>query len=223
MLTNLDQAFLIDNAPSMAEHWIYARELVSVLVAFLYGQDDDGIDLYFTDSSQLVGTFHEPKQFVEEMTKHRPNDGSQPKFSDTQSPTINRQSDFVPLQPIPRAGTASTSSSSDLSANIYEVLKEILRDWSNRFLKKEDKKEKKKLTLIVLTDGIWAGVLRKSIVAREITNAVENAQSRGSLRKQLGQRGLSIQFVRFGNDPDAVAELDYMDNDLAGEDGEPLP
>lgn len=216
-----DIALLIDNAPSMTEHWIYARDLVSVLVAFLHGQDDDGIDLYFTASSQPVGTFHEPKQFVEEMNKHRPYDGSQPKFSDTQSLLGNTPSEFVPPQSIPRAGTASTASSSELgeTRNINEVLDGILRPWSTGF----HEGDKKKLTLIVLTDGIWAGVRNKRIVASCIKNAVETALNRGPLRKQLGQRGLSIQFVRFGNDPQAMEILDYMDNHLAGDDGKPLP
>lgn len=212
----------------MAEHWIYARDLVSVLVAFLYGQDDDGIDLYFTSSSQLVGTFHEPKQFFEEMNKYRPSNGSQQNVSGTQNLAKDTKSGFIAPDSIPRAATASTASSNELSENINDVLYGILRNWSNRFTKKEEekltKKEKKKLTLIVLTDGVWAGVDKKGIVANGIVYAVETAQNRGgSLKKELGQRGLSIQFVRFGNDEEAIAELDYMDNSLRGTDGQPLP
>lgn len=193
---------------------------MSVLVAFLYGQDDDGIDLYFTSSSQLVGTFHEPKQFFAEMSKYRPSNDFQQNLSRTRNLAKDTNSGFTPPDSIPRAATASTASSNELSENINDVLDEILRNWSTSFTKKE----KKKLTLIVLTDGVWAGVQKKGIVANGIVHAVETAQNRGgSLRKQLGQRGLSIQFVRFGNDEEAIAEFDYMDNSLRGTDGQPLP
>lgn len=153
------------------------------------------------------------------MNKHRPSKGPQQNVSDTQTPANEPNSGFIPPESIPRAATASTASSNETSENINEVLYGILRNWSTSFMKKE----KKKLTLIVLTDGVWSGVHKKGIVANGITHAVETAQGKGSLRKQLGQRGLSIQFVRFGNDVEAIRELDYMDDNLTGTDGQPLP
>ncbi|KAJ0103838.1 uncharacterized protein J7T55_000466 [Diaporthe amygdali] len=204
---------------AMAEHWIYARELLSVLVAFLYGQDDDGIDLYFTSSSELVGTFHEPKQFFQEMNNHCPSHGSHREFKAGQTSIQDLQSDFIPSDSIPRATTTSTASSNEVNENITHVLDGILGNWSSNFIKKE----KKKLTLIILTDGIWSGVRNKGTVKGGIVHAVERAQNQGALRKQIGERGLSIQFVRFGHDEEAIAKLEHMDNNLEDTDGQPLP
>ncbi|KAL1880072.1 hypothetical protein Daus18300_001435 [Diaporthe australafricana] len=211
-----DIAFLIDNAPSMAEHWIHVKDIVSVLVALLYGQDDDGIDLYFTSSKQLVGTFDEPKQFVEEMNKHRPSHGTHCKVV---SPVHDPQPDFLPPDSIPRATTASTASSNELNENITEVLDGILETWSKNFMVNE----KKKLTLIILTDGVWPGVSNKATLIAGIIHTLERAQNKKMLRKQLEERGLSIQFVRFGYDEAAIGALESLDNNLIGTDGQPLP
>lgn len=52
--------------------------------------------------------------------------------------------------------------------------------------------QKKKLTLIILTDGLWSGITSKNAVATGITHAVETARDKTVLRKQLETRGLSI-------------------------------
>lgn len=209
------QAFLIDNAPSMDSHWIYAKDLISVLVAFLYGQDDDGMDLYFTSSKQLVGTFCEPKEFVREMNEHRPNHGVPQKAF---AAVNGRHSEFLPPDSIPRAATASTASSNEPNENMSEVLDGILENWSNNFMEKG-----KKLTLIILTDGVWPGVKNKATVTHGIIHTLERAQNKKMLRKQLDERGLSIQFVRFGHDEAVIEALEQMDNDLRGTDDQLLP
>jgi hypothetical protein len=211
------QAFLVDNAPSMDSHWIYVKDLISVLVAFLYEQDDDGMDLYFTSSKQLIGKgLHEPKQFVEEMNKHRPRAEVQEHkpFAAVSDP----HSEFLPPDSIPRAATASTASSSEPNENMSEVLDWILENWFHSFMENG-----KKLTLIILTDGVWPGVKKKATVTQGIIHAVERAQNKKKLSKQLNERGLSIQFVRFGHDEAAIEALDQMDNNLRGTDDKPLP
>lgn len=200
----------------MAEHWTHAKDLVSVLVAFLYGQDDDGIDLYFTSSKHPFGPFDEPKQFVEEMNKHRPSHGSHRKVA---TPVDDPQPEFSPPDSIPRATTSSTASSNELNENITDVLDGILENWSKGFTAKE----KKKLTLVILTDGVWPGVSNKATLTHVIIHTLERAQNKKRLRKQLDERGLSIQFVRFGRGQAAIDALEHMDNNLKGTDGQPLP
>ncbi|KAI3401766.1 hypothetical protein diail_8144 [Diaporthe ilicicola] len=169
----------------MAEHWIHVRDLMTVLVALLYGQDDDGIDLYFTSSKDPVGTFHEPKQFLAEMNRHRPKHGFHRQGSNS---VQNSQSDFLPPDSAPRAVTASTASSNELEENITDVLGEIRGKWSNSFMEKEN----------------------------------EGAGQEAS-GKAAEERGLSIQFVRFGHDEAAIEALEYMDKNLTGTDDRPLP
>ncbi|KAK3365510.1 hypothetical protein B0T24DRAFT_636000 [Lasiosphaeria ovina] len=212
-----DIAFLIDNGSSMDEYWLWAMDLVSVLVAFLYGQDDDGMELYFTSSRAPVGSFHEPKQFIEAMSRMKP----KPRSRLGGSPSAPTPSALPPGSPfIMRTGTTSTTSSNQLDQeDIRESLAEILEQWG----RKHAKKEKKKLTLIILTDGVWPGISKKETVANEIIRALEKWQDKVPLKEQLGSRGLSIQFVRFGDDPKAIEILDWMDNELSTMNGEQLP
>ncbi|KAK9802150.1 hypothetical protein SCARD494_00083 [Seiridium cardinale] len=215
-----DIAFLIDNGWSMHEHWIWARDLLSVLTAFLYKQDDDGMDLYFTSRRQVVGTFKEPKQFVEAMDQHRPQqpEAAQP----TSKPTVMTNTHSIQHAAPSRSSTAETSSSSRSNEHnpedIRYVLKDILDHWATKF-----KRKKKKLTLIILTDGIWHNVKEKHTVADEIVTSLQRWQDKDVLKKQLESRGLSIQFVRFGDNEDAKIELDRMDTNLTTRNGTRLP
>jgi len=202
----------------MAKHWIWARELLAVLVAFLYGQDDDGMELYFTSSKKPVGTFHQPKEFVALMNKNAPI------ADDVEHASVNR-SNISPMDTsVARSSTVLTSASNASNEadpeDIREVLGDILDGWSRKYLKQQ-----RKLTLIVLTDGIWKtpSARTKRMVANEIIRSLEKWQDKEYLNEQLGSRGLSIQFIRFGNDRDAIQELDWMDNHLTATDGTKLP
>ena len=67
------------------------------------------------------------------------------------------------------------------------------------------------LTLIVLTDGIWAGTRNKHEVSAKIVNfSKELERTIGSLE----ERPVSIQFIQFGYDIDATARLKALDDNL---------
>ncbi|KAH8887377.1 hypothetical protein GQ53DRAFT_873136 [Thozetella sp. PMI_491] len=85
--------------------------------------------------------------------------------------------------------------------NMAETLRPIL-DMYRRQLKK-------KLTLIILTDGMWSG--RANNVEELIAKFLP------SLEKQLGkleERWFSIQFVTFGNDPLALRRMQELDDKM---------
>lgn len=67
-------------------------------------------------------------------------------------------------------------------------------------------------TLIVLTDGIWEGMRHEEAILRTIVDFTQ------SLRQIQGHslvpRLVSIEFVRFGNDPHAIRVLEGLDKRL---------
>jgi hypothetical protein len=58
----------------MLEYWPMLRQLVAVLVALLHGQDDNGMEIYFTSSTNKFGSFTEPKDFVDTINAMKPGD-----------------------------------------------------------------------------------------------------------------------------------------------------
>ena len=184
-------------------------------MAFLYGQDDDGMELYFTSCKKPVGKLHQPKEFVELMNKNVPNS------DDVEQKPIDRSGISPVDTSFARSSTVLTSASDKSNPDdIREVLGDILDGWSRKYLKQQ-----RKLTLIILTDGIWKtpSARSKRMVANEIIRSLEKWQDKGPLNEQLSNRGLSIQFIRFGHDPDAIQELDWMDDHLTATDGTTLP
>jgi hypothetical protein len=71
---------------------------------------------------------------------------------------------------------------------------------------------KAKLTILILTDGIWEGNIRKDDVNDTIIAFARK------LEKQLGRipkdRPVSIEFVQFGKDPEATFRLRRLDDEL---------
>jgi hypothetical protein len=70
----------------------------------------------------------------------------------------------------------------------------------------------RKLTLIVLTDGKWEGMgaNRDDVDEMIIKFLKDLEQAMGTLQF----RPVSIQFVQFGNDPDAIFRLRRLDDEL---------
>jgi hypothetical protein len=72
-------------------------------------------------------------------------------------------------------------------------------------------KKSKYLTLIILTDGIWAGLDNKSDVETVIVKFIKKLND---FSGTLEYRPVSIQFIQFGHDPDATDRLWRLDNEL---------
>jgi serine/threonine protein kinase len=93
-------------------------------------------------------------------------------------------------------------------------LNDVLFKWLSRFKKNNlSGKPTNSLTVIVLTDGKWEGMASKPL---EVDDMIVDFHAR--LRELVGafqpKRPVSIQFVSFGHDPNAIYRLRRLDNDL---------
>ena len=104
-------------------------------------------------------------------------------------------------------------------ANIHTDMKKSLGDvldaYHTELKRKRERPSKKEtevkdLTLIVLTDGVWAGMYNKEEVSELIVKFLK------SLRVTIGdiRNPVSIEFIQFGDDEDATNRLRRLDNDL---------
>lgn len=70
----------------------------------------------------------------------------------------------------------------------------------------------KKLTIIVLTDGIWGGTEDKEDVYNSIVMFIKRLSRVWA--GEINTRPVSIQFIQFGKDPDATFRLTRLDDDM---------
>lgn len=88
--------------------------------------------------------------------------------------------------------------------NMREVLSPI-------FQKFMASRRDRRMTLIVLTDGVWEGSNNEDGVAQKITEFYKKWQLKGRV---VEDRWFSIQFVSFGNDEAALHRLQVLDGEL---------
>jgi hypothetical protein len=93
----------------------------------------------------------------------------------------------------------------DMNMKLGDILAKYLRELKPPY------RQQKNLTLIVLTDGKWEGTSNKYEVEEKIVKFLKELIK---IKGELQERPVSIQFVRFGDDPDAVSRLRRLDNDL---------
>jgi hypothetical protein len=72
--------------------------------------------------------------------------------------------------------------------------------------------QKKGMTLIVLTDGVWEGSSKEQGIETLIAEFCEKLKS-----TTMERRKFSIEFVRFGDNPQSMAKLKRLDDDLVKE------
>jgi hypothetical protein len=100
----------------------------------------------------------------------------------------------------------------DMRKALGDIFARYLEDLESA--KSPFKKRVKDLTLIVLTDGIWAGVRNKEEVKNTIVYFVKKLE--GEVGK-LRHRPMSIEFIQFGNNVGATNMLWSFDNELKHE------
>ena len=76
----------------------------------------------------------------------------------------------------------------------------------------------KNLTLLVLTDGIWEGSVKEKSVEMKIVECITALRHR---HQSMEDRPYTIQFIRFGNDAEAISRLDDLDNNIGENYGIP--
>ena len=84
----------------------------------------------------------------------------------------------------------------------------ILDTYANKLRSKEKfpNNRVKDLVLIVLTDGIWAGMQDKYAIAAQLKNISKKVDY------SLKQRPFSVQFIQFGYDEAATQAFRYLDD-----------
>lgn len=167
----------MDNAETMADYWDEAIYLLETLVMKAKGQDENGMDLAFTNGQVYLKNSSKVAKFREKMEDQ----GAKPGGN-----------------------------------GIHTNLKKSLGDLLNKYI--QDMRisirrgDMRKLTILVLTDGIWAGMTDKHDVDKMIVEfATELKRVQGT---SLQDRQVSIEFIQFGFDPEASYRLRRLDDEL---------
>ncbi|EXJ80449.1 serine/threonine protein kinase [Capronia coronata CBS 617.96] len=66
---------------------------------------------------------------------------------------------------------------------------------------------KRPMTLLILTDGLWLGSVKEDVVEKKIVDFVRKLNS-------MEPRRFSIQFISFGDHPDAIRRLEGLDDEM---------
>lgn len=171
----------------MAKHWPRIQDVLPLLMAMLSGQDDDGIDLYFTSSTEGYEKLMEPWQLTEPLGHKDPR---------------SRKPGHV-------AQASKTQKTEKDPDDVYEVLTHILN------LIGPKKKYSSKVTILILTDGVWPKT-NKLTVREAISNWLrrQSTLQDGEPEAVLNDRYYSIQFVQLGEDPSGTQALVDLDDNL---------
>lgn len=176
----------------MSDHWPQATELLDVLVRKARNLDENGIDLYFT---------HENGKPNAVLSRGK---GS----ADIRAPTfpkVNGKNHVAKFKEAMRTAKPGPShgAKTDLSMMLGFLLDKYITHLEDFGIKNA-----RKQTIIVLTDGNWE--------LDKVSATIEDFVFRwsGLARDRLESRSICIQFVQFGNDPDATRCLQYLDNKL---------
>ncbi|GAW17183.1 hypothetical protein ANO14919_066360 [Xylariales sp. No.14919] len=192
---NRDLVYLVDNASSMKSFWRHATYVLKVLVMRSLGYDDNGMELRFTDE-------------LDEKWR------LSPKKRQSRDDFLKKMSDADPNR------RKNNISKTDMSASLSLILEDHLRKNS------DGRKLKRHLTILVLTDGLWEKNNNEMDVDDYLVTFIkkipeENWEPETPLEASIANnkppsrpRPISIQFIRFGYHPDAIARLDRLDNHL---------
>ena len=96
----------------------------------------------------------------------------------------------------------------DMRACLGEIFGDYIREVKQ---KQKHGLQARGFTLIVITDGIWAGVKDKEEVNQTIITFIKDSWK---LIGNIKHRPVSIEFIQLGDDPDATYRLRHLDNDL---------
>ncbi|KAI0402285.1 hypothetical protein F4802DRAFT_608795 [Xylaria palmicola] len=191
---NRDLVYLVDNASSMRGFWRHATYLLNVLVKRSLGYDDNGMELRFTND-------------LEEKWRLSPRKNQRPEeFEDRMNAAGPKK-------------RRNTITKTNMSSSLALILEDHLRK------NNDGKKLMRHLTILVLTDGRWEMEHEytvddylvsfiKKIPAENWEPEAPRRASGSSNKPTSRPRPISIQFIRFGHHPNAIARLNRLDNNL---------
>jgi hypothetical protein len=77
----------------------------------------------------------------------------------------------------------------------------------------------KKMTIVILTDGIWGNTPDKDGVGRSIVGFVKKLE--GIIGRRLTDRSVSFEFIQFGKDLSTTSRFAYLDDKLSDDNDIP--
>jgi hypothetical protein len=183
----------------MKRYWSEVTFLLDVLVTKTWNIDPDGVELMFTQGPVKI-----PDESRREERLRKRDTDEKKRILDA----------FKAAMKNPEAVPAT--SKTDMSVKLRQILFKWIEDF------KKDRKfsrTKRNLTILVLTDGRWTGMERRPLAVDQtiIDFHDELKQTMGGFRPE---RPLSISFISFGHDSDAIFRLERLDKGL-GEAGVP--
>lgn len=183
----------------MARFWKHASYLLRILVWRSLGYDDDGMELIFTKGDSCLGL----KPQVKKPKWYHKADDQKPKEQELEDFT-KRMDEARPKQD----GNVKT----DMKASLESILGAHMK------IHLDDHVMNRGLTILVLTDGLWAAndedTVEEYLVTFIKTNKAHWERSQDAPDYVNLRRPISIQFIRFGHDPKAIARLQRLDNEL---------
>ena len=96
--------------------------------------------------------------------------------------------------------------------NMAVKLGSILKQYVAQY--RRQKKDTRKMTIVVLTDGIWKGMKEELSVDHRIIEFSNELESLGGNETEHDERRVSIQFVQFGSNPAVSRRLKRLDDQL---------
>ena len=98
-----------------------------------------------------------------------------------------------------------------VETDMEDALAKIFQDHLEYLRSPWGQTKKKHLTIYILTDGIWKGTIKKTVINDKIADFLQQVTSHvGTIPKKPA----TISFIQFGHDPDATYRLQYLDDDL---------
>lgn len=178
-LNGRDHLFLVDDSDSMGKHWSDVRRLLKALAWLVSRDDDNGMELRFLISNKKC-TSKDPTKLVDHLGKTERLGKS----------NINERLGEV-LEDYCDSWDTWKKSQERSSMKLYQTLFQIGR-------------KPKKLSVYVLTDGIWQP---KSDAADSIRPMIDRLEEWKVPSNRVG-----IQFIRFGDNPDSIQKLNRLDS-----------
>jgi len=176
----------------MEQYWDEATFLLLVLELKCTKQDENGIDLTFTVGGGAVSN-HKPG------TKWS---GLVGKISGSGTPFEKAME------------TAKPQPKNERKTNMSQALKRLFTSYIEE---NRTRTKKKKLTLIVLTDGKWEGENGSQNSVKACIIDIYNELKKKELIGSLDERFVSIEFVQLGQDIEAMERFRDLDNNLVHE------
>ncbi|KAF6814113.1 hypothetical protein CPLU01_14472 [Colletotrichum plurivorum] len=189
--------FLVDNGMTMSTWWTQATDLLEVLVWRALGYDDDGMELYFTNPDTNL------KASIKESRKQ----------------SVKMFTKAMELAEPDEKGSLPCPTT------ILPELERIINTYT-RAKTSTSKTQPRKMTIIVLTDGIWPGLHNEHTLDLYLRSAFHNLRDlHGDLtyiapgqtqgRQDISEiKPVTIQFVQFGDNSKATERLRRLDDDM---------